>query len=135
VTRMNTTNSGIVRTLRDNSFNRNITTPDKPMQNTSIYKNSSSNKKSSIKRYKPTDIAHNRIPRPALYELNSRRPQIHSRNTKMECKKPTKLDFGSKGQSFKVTSTSRSRKTLNPSTASYKKISQVKTFRNVLDIC
>lgn len=135
IPRMATTNSGIVKTLRDTSFNWNITTPDKSMQNTSIWKHSSSNKKSSIKQYKPSEIQ-NRIPRPALYEINGRRPQIPSRNSKMDqnykkldAKRPTKLDFGSQGRCLKIAS-SQSRKTLYPWSTSYKKISTLQGSGN-----
>ena len=127
VIRQTITNSGVSTTLRETSLNCNITTPDKPLMNTSQYKSSSSNKKSSIKRYKPADIAHNRIPRPALMDLNSRRPKLQSRNSKMEYKRPTKLDFGSQSSTLKLNSSSRSRKTLASNTSTINHISDLPT--------
>lgn len=123
MTRMGSTSGIISKTLRDTSLNPNITTPDKPMPSSTLYKSNSSNKKSSIKQYKPSEINQCRIPRPALYEINGRRPAVQSRNCKIENRKVAKLDFGSQG-SLKLSST-RSRKSLNPTTASYKHIAKV----------
>lgn len=121
---MGSTKGCVTKTIRDNSLNGNITTPDKPLP-TSMYKNSSSNKKSSIKRYKPSEIKQCRIPRPALYDLNNQRPKIQSRNSKMDVKRPTKLDFGSHNSSLKISSSTRSKKVLCPSNSSYKQFSKL----------
>lgn len=112
-------------------MNGSITTPDKPLPITHyLYKNSSSQKKSAIKMYRQADIKQSRIPRPACYDANNKRQKLQTRNCKMEGKRPTKLDFDSH-RNIQVNSTSRPRKSLNPSTASYKKISQISSYSNM----
>ena len=111
--------------------NPTITTPDKPFithhemgsNNTNSdrfanHKLSSSNKKSSIKGYKP-DLQHHRAPRPAFYDSNQRKPKISTRNCRVNSRIQTKLDFGSQNGSL-----SRSRKSIQPSTSSYKQMTR-----------
>lgn len=130
LTRTGAAYHNVSKTLRENSMNGTITTPDKhiPVGN-SLYKNSSSQKKSSVKTFKPTEIKQWRIPRPALYDLNDKKPKLNSRNGKMDHKIPVKLDFDN--NSLKISSSSRPRKSLNPSTTSYKKISQMASYSNI----
>lgn len=130
LTRAEATSNSVAKSLREKSMNGTITTPDKQMPvGNSLYKNSSSQKKSSVKRYKPTEIKKWRIPRPALYDLNDRKPKMESKNGKIDSKRPSKLNFDN--TSMKISSTSRPRKSLNPSTASYKKISQMTSYSNI----
>ena len=115
------TNTEILKWLKDNSLNWNVTTPDKWMINAN--KNSSSNKKSSIKRFKPNILHQSRIPKPIMYDSNQRKPKIQSRNPKIDWRKTTKLDFDLSNLGMKVDNTSKSRKSLIPCNTSYQHIS------------
>lgn len=125
VVRMNTSKSSIGTRIRDTSSNCNITTPDKPFGSANHNKSGSSNKKSSIKRFKPSSIHPSKVPKPIRFDSSKRKPKVQSRNCKMEYKCPTKLDFGSHNSSLNILTSTRSRQSLNPSTATYKHISQV----------
>ena len=107
-----TTNTEILKWLKDTSLNWNITTPDKPM--ITNHKSSSSNKKSSIKRFKPNIMHQSRIPKPIMYDSNQRKPKIQSQNPKIDWRKTSKLDFDMTSIGMKVDSSTKSRKSLNP---------------------
>lgn len=112
-----------------NLKNTTITTPNKQIvsyaetgsgnaaqADTTYYKSGSSNKRSSIKNYKPEVIQH-RAPRPAFYDSNQRYPKVTERkNRVVNSRIQTKLDFGD------AQSHSRSRKTIQPWTSSYKQM-------------
>ena len=116
-----TTNTEILKCLKDTSLNWNITTPDKPM--ITNHKSSSSNKKSSIKRFKPNIMHQSRIPKPIMYDSNQRKPKIQSRNPKIDWRKTSKLDFDMTNIGMKVDNSTKSRKSLNPWNTSYQHIS------------
>lgn len=89
---------GYSKTLRERSLNGSSGTPDKrlPVGN-SLYKNSASQRKSSVRMYKATDIKRCGIPKPALYS-NAKRNDSLSRNFKMDRKRPSKLNFSTSSQ-------------------------------------
>ena len=116
-----TTNTEILKCLKDASLYWNITTPDKLM--ITNHKSSSINKKSSIKRFKPNIMHQSHIPKPIMYDSNQRKPKIQSRNPKIDWRKTSKLDFDMTSIGMKVDSSTKSRKSLNPWNTSYQHIS------------